>query len=339
MINQVFQLVAPRQISIKFEDVSLNTDRVIVRPTYLSICAADQRYYTGQRDPLTYKKKLPMALIHEATGGVIHDPAGEFRSGDRVLLIPNTPTAEDEVIAENYRMSSRFRASGFDGFLQEYVLMDRDRLVHCDAIPPEVAAVCELISVAVHSVDSFLRYAHDKRDVIGIWGDGNLGYMTALILTKKLPGSRVVVFGVHPYKLGFFSFAHDTFHVDQIPDGLRVDHAFECVGGQASQNAIEQIISRINPEGTVMLTGVSENPVQILTRMVLERGLHLIGRSRSGRADFLETVRLFGQFPDIPVRIRKIIREVVEVRDVAGISRCFEEDLTQPFKTVMKWNV
>ena len=48
----------------------MDDDHVIIRPTHLSICNADQRYYQGTRDPEVLAKKLPMALIHEGIGVV-----------------------------------------------------------------------------------------------------------------------------------------------------------------------------------------------------------------------------------------------------------------------------
>lgn len=65
MINQVYQLVAPRQFEVTYNNVDIYSDYVIVRPLYMSICAADQRYYTGSRDENVLSQKLPMSLIHE----------------------------------------------------------------------------------------------------------------------------------------------------------------------------------------------------------------------------------------------------------------------------------
>lgn len=42
MINQVYQLVAPRQFDVTYNNVDIYGNHVIVRPLYLSICAADQ---------------------------------------------------------------------------------------------------------------------------------------------------------------------------------------------------------------------------------------------------------------------------------------------------------
>ena len=47
MINIIYRLVAPKFFEEAIEEI--NIDNVIVRPSYLSICQADQRYYQGKR--------------------------------------------------------------------------------------------------------------------------------------------------------------------------------------------------------------------------------------------------------------------------------------------------
>ena len=86
MINHIYQLVSPKVFSVKYEDLSFG-DRVIVRPSTLAVCHADQRYYLGQRDRKVLRRKLPMALIHEACGHVVYDPRGEFSPGQTVVMI------------------------------------------------------------------------------------------------------------------------------------------------------------------------------------------------------------------------------------------------------------
>lgn len=339
MINKVYRLVAPKQITVEFEERSLDGEGVIVRPTRLSVCAADQRYYTGSRGKEVMKKKLPMALIHEGVGEVIYDPKGEFKAGDTVVMIPNTPTQVDNIIAENYLRTSKFRASGFDGFMQQYVFMKRDRVIKYSNINHDVASFLELMSVSAHSIDRFDKRAHKRRSKIGVWGDGNVGFITALMLRKKFPESEIIVFGKNEEKLSFFSFVDETIQIDNIPEDLRVDHAFEAVGGKGSQFAIEQIIDYINPEGTIALLGVSENPVPINTRMVLEKGLTLVGSSRSGREDFQAAVDFLEAHEDAQNQLQKLISAVIDVRGIEDIVKGFEYDLTTPFKTVLNWKV
>ena len=339
MINQVYRLIAPNVIRACFEDRSLNGYGILVRPTKLSICAADQRYYTGTRGKEAMKKKLPMALIHEGVGVVVHDPKGEFKPGDKVVMIPNTPTQEDEFVAENYLTSSKFRASGFDGFMQDYVFMGRDRVIKYESINDDVASFTELMSVAMHAIRRFENKSIGRKDTIGVWGDGNLGFITSILLKKLYPKTKVIVFGKNEDKLNFFTFVDETYCIDEIPSDLRIDHAFEAVGGRGSKFAIEQIIDIINPEGTIALMGVSENFVEINTRMVLERGLTLIGSSRSGRADFQAAVDLLEKHEDVQNHLRKLISAVIEVRSISDINKAFEYDLATPFKTVMDWRV
>ena|SRR5690625_925882 len=117
MINQIYRLVSPRQFEVVYTDENIISDKVVVRPTHLSICAADQRYYTGTRGKEAMREKLPMALIHEGVGKVALDPTGTFEVGTKVVMVPNTPTETDSYVAENYLRTSRFRASGYDGFM------------------------------------------------------------------------------------------------------------------------------------------------------------------------------------------------------------------------------
>ena len=179
MINEVYRLIAPKQIRTDFVD-EIIVDEVVVRPTYLSICAADQRYYTGSRGKEIMSKKLPMALIHEGVGEVLFDPKNEFAKGTQVVMIPNTPVETDDIIKENYLRSSKFRASGFDGFMQGLVLMDRTRIIPFTNIPQRTAVLLELTSVVMNAMENFKLHSHARRDVIVVRGNGNLGVISSM---------------------------------------------------------------------------------------------------------------------------------------------------------------
>lgn len=338
MINEVYRLVAPKQICTDFVE-EVVVDEVVVKPTYLSICAADQRYYTGTRGKKAMKQKLPMALIHEGVGEVLYDPSGEFEVGTHVVMVPNTPTEEHEVIRENYLPSSKFRASGFDGFMQSFVLMDRKRILPFHNIQPRVAALLELTSVVMNAVETFKKHSHGKKDAIGVWGNGNLGFISTLVLKDLYPDAKIYIFGLDMEKMQYFPFADGAYCIDAIPEGLHIDHAFECVGGAGSESAINQIIDIIAPEGSIALMGVSEQNPSINTRMVLEKGLLLLGNSRSGRADFQASIDFLEKNKRIQGYMEAIISEDVVVRKIADMHRAFERDLSNDFKTVMKWEV
>ena len=338
MINQVIKLVAPRRMETFFKEENIDDNSVVVRPRYLSICAADQRYYTGSRAKEILDKKLPLALIHEAVGEVLFDKTGEFKSGDNVVMIPNTPFEQDEVIKENYLRSSKFRSSSYDGFLQNVVLMRKDRVIKIGDIDLQIASLLEPISICVNAIEEFLKTAHKRRNIIGVWGCGTIGYLTTLLLKKYLPDSRIIIFGTNTEKMRYFSFVDEQIMINEVPEDLKIDHAFECVGGPRSEDAIKQMIKHINPQGTISLLGVSENPIPIETRMVLEKGLKLVGDSRSGYQDFYKAVEIM-QDKKMQDYVENIIMDMVEVNSLNDIYKAFDLDLNNSFKTVMKWNI
>lgn len=338
MINQSYRLTSPRVIKAELIEEEVKENEIIVRPTYLSICAADMRYYTGNRDKEALKKKLPMALIHEAVGKVIYDPKGEIKKGTKVVMIPTTPKEKDEIIKENYLRSSTFKSSGVDGFMQSFVLIDRNRIIPYEDIKERTAVLLELMSVGMNAIDKFEKVSHKRKDVIGVWGDGNVGYALAVILRKMYPNSKLLVFGAIKEKLDYFSFADETYLVSDDLSNIKIDHAFECVGGRYSEDAINQIIDLINPEGTISLMGVSENKVGINTRMVLEKGLTLIGNSRSSYEDFAKCIALLKD-KNTQKTMAKIISDEVEVKTINDMIHAFDKDSNNAFKTIMKWEI
>lgn len=341
MLKCVYRLVAPRT----FEPVQVEADTsdsmVLVRPTHLSICNADQRYYRGARSEEVLLKKLPMALIHEAIGEVVEDGTGKFSRGDRVVMVPNCPLESDLCIAENYLTSSHFSGSGYDGFMQECVSLLPSRVIGLPHfIDDNTAAFTELVSVAVHAIARYDNFAHSRRDVIGIWGDGNMGFIVALVLRMLFSKARIVVFGRNVSKLNTFTFANEVYLTYDESSAPQVDHAFECCGGEGSVAAIGQIIEKIKPEGTISLLGVTENDVPINTRMILEKGLRLFGSSRSGAVDFDRTIELLRGRKEMLNYLNSLVGQVFKVNDVRGITRAFETDIHKSMgKTILQWNV
>lgn len=337
MINYIYQLTAPKVFNIKYSNIN-KKNKVIIRPNYLSICHADQRYYLGKRDISVLRKKLPMALIHEACGTVIYDDTNTYKIGQKVVMIPNTPKEKSEIIFENYAKGSKFLSSGYDGFMRELVDMPLDRVVPYENIPDSIAAITEFVSVGVHATTRFKMSSHKIKDSIGIWGDGSLAYVVASILRIEFPETKIYVVGKNIEKLKQFTFIDSTYLADEVPEGFNVDHAFECAGGEGSYYAIDDIIKYINPQGYVMLMGVSENKIAINTRNILEKGLSFIGCSRSGREDFQKAIE-YMETKDLDKRLKTIICEDAPVSNIGDINRVFANDLDNPFKTVFKWNI
>lgn len=342
MQNNIYRLVKPGAFEVQDAGTDVPSGCAVIRPSYLSICAADQRYWSGRRDPEALKKKLPMALIHEGVGTVVADATGVFTPGDAVVMVPNLPDPEDTDRAskENYSRASKFCSSSADGFMRDYVVMPAERLVPFGDIDPLVAVMAELTSVCVNAQEAFEQVRHvDRNSVIGIWGDGAVGYLMAAVLREEYPDARLLVFGTHDSKIAKFDFVDEVHNIRKdFKEGFPVvDHAFECVGGTGgSQSAIDQVIDCIRPQGVISLMGVSEQHVAINTRMVLEKGLTLQGNSRSSKGDFEHAVELFGR-EDFARRVRNVVQHVAKVETIDDAQVAFKFDEKNPFKTVMEW--
>lgn len=337
MINNVYQLIAPKNIEIKIENLDLRSCELLIKPIYMSICHADQRYYTGNRDAKILKNKLPMALIHECCGEVVWDLNNKIGVGKKVVLIPNIPGEKVDGIFENYSKGAKFSSSGIDGFLKEYIVTKYDRVVEIENISLEIASIIEFISIGIHAINRFKKINNIiSKDRIGIWGDGSLGYVLANLLKNEFPDKKIIVVGKNKEKLQHFSFVDEIIYTNEIDDKFFVNHAFECVGGESSGYAIDDIIKYIEPQGNIMLLGVSENKIFFNSRDVLEKGLTFIGCSRSGMEDFKKTVEYL-QNEDLQIRFNSIITNAGEVSSIEDLYKVFELDLLTKFKTIFKW--
>lgn len=336
MINNIYQLISPKNIEIKIEELDLKSCELIVKPRYMSLCHADQRYYKGDRDIKVLKKKLPMALIHECCGEVVWDKEGKIGVGKKVILIPNIPGEQKDGVYENYSKGASFLSSGKDGFMREYISTSYNRVIEFENIDLDLASIIEFISIGAHAIERLKKSGLVSKEEIGVWGDGSLAYILANLLKKEFPESKIIVIGKKQAKLQHFSFVDQTILLEELKESFSIDCAFECVGGEGSSYAIDDIIKYIEPQGTVFLLGVSENKILFNTRDVLEKGLTFIGCSRSGYNDFKKAIEYL-QDDNLKIRFKTIIHNAGAIRSLEEIHKVFELDLLTEFKTSFEW--
>ncbi len=336
MIGRIYRLMDTKRIEMKQREIKCAGDSVLVKPNYMAICAADQRYYLGKRKKEAMREKLPMALIHEATGTVIHDYSGRLENGKKVVLVP-LEAAEGNGKA-NYRANSKFASSGYDGFMRDMFAIPHNRVipVENDSV---VYVFSEILSVALGAISSFEASRQATPDVFGVWGDGSMGFVMSLALRCKYPDAKIYVFGKTARKSRKFSFATKNIYIDNVPTDLNISHAFECVGNAGSEVAIRQILKLISPQGAICLLGVNEDAVLINTRKILEKGLVIVGNNRSDEADFHEAVKLIRENELCKKYLRILISETVEVKTEDDIYYAFDQDVLNDFKTVIKWSL
>lgn len=342
MFNRIYRLIDTRKIACFQREMSFDEDTVVVKPLFLSICQADQRYFQGQRRKDIMKKKLPMALIHEGLLEVLYDKKGEFKNGDKVVVVPNFSENNNSKIKKNYHTNSKFLSSNADGLMQDILMVRRESLVrtNCDFDDNSIYALTELLSVAYNGYNIFReKTKNDSFEKIGIWGDGPVSYCLALVLKYELPKIQINLFGKHKDKMMMFSFVDNTYEITGIPEGLVLDHCFECVGGKSSEEAINQMINYVSPQGIISLLGVCEYAVSINTRDILAKGITMIGHSRSEKEDFEKSIYLIENDKYTRNYLKKIMTLRVEVDSINSMINAFDKDMLNDFKTIMKWNL
>lgn len=342
MLNTVYRLVEPRRFELQVSTIDVSSKgKVLVRPLLMSICRADERYYLGSRGEIILQEKLPMALIHEAMGMVVRDNTGHFKPGTRVAMIPTHAHEHMHDIPENYLASSTFRSSSEDGFMQELVEIEPDDLV---TLPDKLkdqrfVAFTEVVSVAFQAVRRLKSVTDSSIFNLGIWGDGNVGFITTVVARYLFPEAEITVFGKHLDKLQYISFANVKLITDENPN-IKVDFAIEAVGGLGAEDAISQIIDLITPTGVIVLSGVSEKPVRMNTRRILEKGIVLVGTTRSTRRDFLDAIHMMASDSKSRERLDLLVVNEIDVTQISDINRAFDQDLVLGWgKTVINWKL
>ena len=238
-------------------------------------------------------------------------------------FVQTTPLSSHRLVTERRKTHKKIFIIIFTTFATFY-----NRLVRVRDGNLRVAVLCELLSVAVNAVDTM---------AIPIpRGDGAVGFATAVVLRHRHPGARIVVFGHSEAKQRYFSFAESAQATGRV-DGIEV--AFECVGGNAVSEVVDEMIGLIRPQGVINLLGVSEYRQGLNTRMILEKGLTVRGHSRSSRGDFEEAAGMIDGSGWVRESLQSIISEEVPVRSAGDIHMAFERDTYNDFKTVLKWGV
>lgn len=333
MLTRGFKIVSPKRFEVDIEEVRYSNGNCIVKIDNCCICKADLRYYLGNRDSRILGLKYPMRLLHEATGTIIKCEDNNFNIGDKVVLVPNlvkkcdiceSDFCKDDSLGENYCPTAKFASSNADGFSAEIISYPTNSLVKIpdDKEIIEVAVFSELISVAIAAIR---RIKIEENSTVAIWGDGVVGYILASSIRALYPKCKLVIVGKNLEKIDKFptDLKYDIVDEKQIKR-TNIDIAFECVGGEASSFAINQIIDCIKIGGKIVLTGVAENDILINTRKILEKGLTITGSTRSSKRDFEKSIKLL-QDEDFRNKIKELITEKVEIRNIVDYYNAFEE--------------
>jgi ribitol-5-phosphate 2-dehydrogenase len=335
---------------------------LVVRPRVTGVCGSDLKLYAGTRDRAALSRKLPLVLLHEGVGDVVHaHPASGIRPGARVAVVPNIPCyvafperypSKEEACAacrpggvgENYCLDHLYLSSNTDGMAQSVFRHPASLVVPVPAeVPDRIAALAEPLTTVLAGCEKAPIFP-DKRYLV--LGNGPIGQMVAICLIAfyRVPADAIAMSG-HAWEsrravaalVGNAFDSEDAAAFRELRG--RVDVAFECVGGSANGETLAQAVDALRPGGSAVLFGPSEKAVAVDTREVIGKGLAFLGCNRS-------FVRHFEQVLDRmrDPRVQRLLASVVSddpimVRSADDLNRAFYRAWTNGDgrKTLLLW--
>lgn len=330
------QLVSPQVFkAVEYE----LEDGIIVKPSHLSVCNADIRYYNGERPPEVLKKKLPLSLIHEAAGLVVKSNNPEFKEGDRVCIVPIS--RNNSLLDKEYNYDypgSAFMSSSKDGCMQTYLSLESENLVKFNSIKPEYASLVEVASIATQAIRRLDTFYNREIKKIAVHGTGSVGFWLSLMLKATKPDAEVTVIGISQKQLDSFDFVDNTV-LSQDLDLTQSDYdlVVEAVGGYGSESVLHKAIKQLKPVGCILLMGVSEQNLHLNTREWMEKGVIILTSHRSTKEDFEKAIDLMENNDCVNKHLHKGVSIIRTVKTIDDIHEAISTSKIYQFKTVMDW--
>ena len=244
-------------------------DEVVVQMRAVGLCGSDLTVYDGHRDVPT----LPWVMGHEGGGDVVAvGDACDRAVGERVVIEPNLPClACPACLAGTTSDCPKRRILGMNtpGILAERVAVPAAFALPVPASwPDEVLACFEPLAVARAAVRRAGVRAGDPCLVVGAGSQGLFVCQSLLAL-----GATPYVTEPHPGRLALAE-RLGAVPTDLTGDGPDVRFVFETAGAPA---AFATALRAVASTGTVVLIGLTAEPVQLSTADVVRRGLTLVG--------------------------------------------------------------
>jgi L-iditol 2-dehydrogenase len=225
-----------------------DTDRILVRTAWVSLCGSDIPFFTGKKRFQSYPLS-PGAPIHECVGEVVESASELFRTGDRVLSIPD----------------------GDQGLAEFFLAQDARTVTLADDIEDlGVACIIQPLSTVLNAMDR-LGDIHGKS--IAVAGLGSIGLLFCWLAGK---GGADSITGIDPCadrcRVAETLGATKTICQNslEVVHGARAlppqwdppDICIEAVGHQ--MDTLNDCLELVRKRGTVLAFGVPDHPVYAL---------------------------------------------------------------------------
>lgn len=304
---------------VNTEDIESHGNDVVVKVLKVGICGSDIH---------NWDNGAPVGLVmgHEFCGEVI-DPGDrtDLKVGDRVTALPISPCGNCEACKSGnpqYCSTTWNNAIGLSltnpGAFSEKTFARSDMVIKVpDTVTDSEAAMVEPTAVSLHGVN---LANIEKGDKVLVIGAGIIG-MGSAMLAKLFGASYVAVSetnlkrGEKAVSLGVadkYYNALDPEFLNQVMTETQggFDKVIECCGNGP---AVSSAIMSVKPGGTVVLLGVSTQPITTPLVMGVMKELTLKGGIAYTKEEFVDTLKLI---EDKKIDVLKFVDDVVSLDEV-----------------------
>ena len=253
----------------------------VIKVMSSGVCGSDLHWYAVRPYP------EPTVLGHEVSGEIVEVGAGieGVSEGDRVCVDLTRHYACGSCSSCSsgayFHCPNKARVPWGGGFAEFMAVKGLGIHPLPESLTYEQGAMVEPVAVGVHAC----RYGDIKPgEVVLVLGGGTIGLLS-LAVAKVFGAKRAYIVAKYDVQVqmaeamgadGIIRLETSDL-VEQVQDisgGEPIDTVIETVGGSAP--TIDQAVSVVKPEGTVVVTGVFPNPVSINLEGALEKEAKII---------------------------------------------------------------
>jgi threonine dehydrogenase-like Zn-dependent dehydrogenase len=272
-------------------DPAPGPDELLVRVLATGICGSDLATFRGAHP----YKVPPVILGHEFCGVVARTGARvrRFRPGELVCsasfascgTCPSCAGGRANLCPAKRNLCHL----GWDGTFAEYVVL-REQMTFAlpDGLDPEIGALAEPLSIAVHAV-SMLGPPAGRR--LAILGSGSIG-LSCLLAARRVGFSSVACADLGPRKGELASALGADAYIDAAQDG-HIAHAAEVLGeadaaivASGHRGVLDEAAALTRPGGTVVVVSYFDRPHEVALNSLVSRELAVRFSLLSTPADF-----------------------------------------------------
>lgn len=346
---QALVLTAPHEFAIKEVPApSPRPNEVLCRVRAIAICGTDAEIIEG-----TFKGRWPKAYPfipgHEWSGQVIE--AGDvarafgFVPGTRVAGTSHSGCGYCRMcrtgrynLCLNYgreELGHRQYGHYTQGAYAELVTQTIKSVFKIpDAMPYDVAALCDTASIALHSVK---RPGIEPGDTVVSVGSGGMGLLVAMC-ARTLGAARVLVVGggkrlERAKGLGFetvdYHAGDPVARVRELTGGLGADVAVDSAG---TKDSVAQAIGMVRKGGRVAFTGIPKEASAVDFQKIVLEEIDLYG-VRANRNTMEEVIPLIA---DGRIPADKLVTHHFKLADFDKALRTFNERVDGALKVIVE---